>query len=114
MGIPIPLFNLVYHDALLLPWSLGKGSWGIPENDLGFLHGLANAGLPYLSLHPGEKELTKVRMMCALHKRVGLIEMTKHEFMDKSFRRQRTTFADGTTVAIDLDDDTFEICPKLQ
>ena len=114
MGIPVPLFNLVYHDALLLPWSLAKGSWGIPENDLGFLHGLVNAGLPYLSLHPGEKELTKVRTMCALHRRVGLLEMTKHEFLDKSFRRQRTIFADGTAVTIDLDDDTFEICPKLQ
>lgn len=113
MGIPIPLFNLVYHDALLLPWSLRKASWGIPENDLGFLHGLVNAGLPYLSLHPGEKELGQVRTMCALHKRVGLLEMTKHEFLDKLLRRQRTTFADGTTVTMDLDGDTFEISPKL-
>ncbi len=48
MGIPVPLFDLVYHDAILLPWSLGKGAWGIPEADLGFLHGLGHAGLPYL------------------------------------------------------------------
>jgi len=113
MGIPVPLFNLVYHDALLLPWSLGKGAWGIPENDLGYLHGLANAGLAYLSLNPGEKELVRVRTMSALHERVGLLEMTNHEFLDKSFRRQRTTFADGTKVTIDLDSDTFEISPKL-
>ncbi|MFZ2147753.1 MAG: DUF5696 domain-containing protein, partial [Sedimentisphaerales bacterium] len=123
MGIPVPLFNLVYHDALLLPWSLGKGAWGIPENDLGYLHGVANAGLPYLSLNPGEKELVRVRTMCALHERVGLLEMTNHEFLDESFRpaatsqrlgrKQRTTFADGTKVTIDLDGDTFEISPKL-
>jgi len=113
MGIPIPLFNLVYHDALLLPWSLGKGSWGIPQDDLGYLHGLANAGLPYLSLHPGDEELEKVRTMCALHQRVGLLEMTNHKFLDKSFRKQRTTFADGTTVTIDLDEETFAIEPKL-
>jgi len=113
MGIPIPLFNLVYHDALVLPWSLGKGAWGIPENDLGYLHGLANAGLPYLSLNPGEKELTQVRTMCALHKRVGLLEMTGHEFLDESRRKQRTTFADGTTVTVDFDKDTFEISPTL-
>jgi len=111
MGIPVPLFNLVYHDALLLPWSLGKGGWGIPQNDLGYLHGLSNAGLPYLSLHPSEQELQQVRAMCALHQRVGLLEMTKHEFLDKSFRKQRTTFADGTTVTIDLDKDDFEISP---
>jgi len=113
MGIPVPLFNLVYHDALLLPWSLGKGAWGIPENDLGYLHGLANAGLAYLSLNPGEKELVRVRTMSALHKRVGILEMTNHEFLDKSFRKQRTTFTDGTKVTIDLDSDTFEISPKL-
>jgi hypothetical protein len=113
MGIPVPLFNLVYHDALLVPWSLGKGSWGIPENDLGYLHCLANAGIPYLSLHPTEQELKQVRTMCALHERVGLLEMTNHQFLDKSYRRQRTTFADGTTVTIDLDKDSFEVSPKL-
>ncbi|UCG49739.1 MAG: hypothetical protein JSU94_08145 [Phycisphaerales bacterium] len=113
MGIPVPLFNLVYHDALLLPWSLAKGAWGIPENDLGYLHGLANAGMPYLSLNPGQEELSKVQTMCALHERVALLEMTKHEFLDKSGRRQRTTFADGTTVTIDLDKQTFEISPPL-
>ncbi len=113
MGIPVPLFNLVYHDALLLPWSLGKGAWGIPENDLGYLHGLANAGLAYLSLNPGEKELVRVRTMSALHERVGLLEMTNHELLDKSFRKQRTTFADGTKVTIDLDSDMFEISPEI-
>ena len=113
MGIPIPLFNLVYHDALLLPWSLAKGAWGIPETDLGYLHGLANAGLPYVSLNPGKEELARVRTMVALHKRVGLQAMSDHAFLDASWRRQRTTFADGTTVTIDLDTETFEIEPKL-
>ena len=112
MGIPVPLFSLVYHDALLLPWSLGKGAWGIPENDLGYLHGLANAGLPYLSLEPGDEELRHVRTLCALHKRVGLLEMTNHEFLDNSFQKQRTTFADGTTVTIDLDQDRFVIASQ--
>jgi hypothetical protein len=113
LGIPIPLFSLVYHDALLLPWSLGKGAWGIPQNDWGYLHALANAGLPYLSLHPGAEEMQQVRTLCALHERVGLLEMTSHEFLDGSFRRWRTSFADGTTVTIDLDKDTFEIAPPL-
>ena len=113
MGIPVPLFNLVYHDALLLPWSLGKGSWGIPQDDLGYLHGLANAGLPYLSLSPGAAHLEQVRTMCALHERVGLAEMTNHEFLDASLRKQRTTFADGTTVTIDLDAETFVVAPPL-
>jgi len=113
MGIPVPLFNLVYHDTLLLPWSLGRGSWGIPEKDLGYLHGLANAGLPYVSLSPSDEELKRVRTMCALHERVGLLEMTSHEFLDDSQRQLRTTFADGTSVSIDLNRDTFDITPPL-
>jgi hypothetical protein len=113
MGIPVPLFNLVYHDALFLPWSRGKGEWGIPKSDLGYLHGLANVGMPYVSPSPDEAELEQVRTMTALHQRTALSEMTNHEFLDDTHRRQRTTFADGTTVTIDLDKDTFEISPGL-
>jgi len=113
MGIPVPLFDLVYHDAILLPWSLDKGAWGIPETDLGFLHGLGHAGLPYLSLDPAAEELERVRMMCALNARVGLLEMVRHEFLDGSFRRQRFTYADGTAVTIDLDSGAYDVAPRL-
>ncbi|HEX2972564.1 MAG TPA: DUF5696 domain-containing protein [Tepidisphaeraceae bacterium] len=113
MGIPLPLYSLVYHDALLVPWSLAKGGWGIPTHDSAYLHGLANGGLPYLSTHPAQEELDKVRTMAALHRRVAQAEMLKHEFLDVSHRRQRTTFADGTQVTIDLDKDLFEITPAL-
>jgi hypothetical protein len=113
MGIPVPLFSLVYHDALLLPWSLGRGEWGIPEKDRGYLHALANGGMPYLELNPSPEDLDRVRTLCALHRRVALLEMTRHEFLDPSWRRQQTTFADGTRVTIDLDKDQFEITPTL-
>jgi hypothetical protein len=114
MGIPVPLFNLVYYDAIFLPWSLGKGAWGIPEKDSGYLHGLANAGLPYLSIQPSEAELERVRTMCKLNKRLSLVEMTGHKFLDENYRRQQTTFADGTVVSIDLDKDTYTISPELE
>ena len=113
MGIPVPLFNLVYHDALLLPWSLERGAWGIPEKDLGFLHALANGGMPYLGLNPGPEELERVRAVCALHRRVALFEMTRHEFLDPGRRRQRTRFADGTRVTVDFDRDTWQVEPPL-
>ena len=114
MGIPIPLFNLVYHDALLMPWSLGRGEWGTPEKDPGYLHALANGGMPYLGLNPGTEHLQQVRTVCALHRRVALLEMTRHEFLDEARRRQRTTFADGTRVTVDLDHDRWEVEPPLE
>jgi hypothetical protein len=44
---------------------------------------------------------------------VRLLGMTNHEFLDKSFRKQHTTFADGITVTIDFEKNTFEISPSL-
>jgi hypothetical protein len=46
--------------------------------------------------------------------RVALLEMANHEFLDKNHRRERSTFADGTTVTIDRDARTFEIRPELK
>ncbi len=114
MGIPVPLFNLVYHDALLVPWSMGRGGWGIPEHDSGFLHGLGNAGLPYLSLEPDEAELGRVRTLQALHRRVGLLELVAHRFLDDARRRQEFRYADGTTVVIDLAADNWSVHPALE
>ncbi len=113
MGIPVPLFNLVYHDALLQPWSLVRGAWGIPEKDLGFLHGLGNGGLPYLGLSPSAEERHQVTLMTTLHKRVALVEMTRHRFLDASRASQLFEYADGTRVTINLKTDAFEIAPPL-
>lgn len=115
MGIAVPLFDLVYHDALIVPWtaSATKGGWGIPNTDAGYLHCLLNGGIPYMSISPLDEEIGRTRIACALHRRVGLLEMTKHEFLDDSRRRQRTTFADGTTVTVDFDAGAYEIVPDL-
>jgi hypothetical protein len=143
-GIPVPLYSLVYHDALFVPWSLGKGAWGIPEMDLGFLYGLGNAGLPYLSIEPTDEELIKVRTMCALHARVGLLELVNHEFLGAgdaknslpaadnakalrpgptagvptdpwaAFKKQRFTYADGTRVTIDFAGGSYSVSPPLK
>jgi hypothetical protein len=50
-----------------------------------------------------EKAMTLMRTICALHKRVALLEMTNHEFLDPNHRKERSTFSDGTTVTIDRD-----------
>ena len=51
--------------------------------------------------------------MTALHRRVGLLEMTDHKFIEPAGRRQQFAFADGTRVTIDLDRDSYEILPAL-
>jgi hypothetical protein len=113
VGIPVPLFPLVYHDAVFVPWFLNRGSYGVPAEDLTFLHGMLNGGMPYLRPDPDDDELEKVRTLCALHKRVALERMTGHEFLDTSRRVQRSTFSDGTVVRVDFGNDTWQVIPPL-
>ena len=110
LGIPAPLFSLVYHDCLVIPWtSLERGGWGIPPEDSGFLHALLNGGVPYVSLAPSPEYLAKVEVVRDLHRSVGWDQMEEHEFLDESCRVQRTTFTNGTRVLVDFDKDTYEI-----
>jgi len=61
-----------------------------------------------------KRNMDLMRRICALHERVALLEMTNHEFLNKTFRKERSTFADGTTVTIDRNAGTFEIRPALK
>lgn len=109
-GIPVPLFNLVYHDSVLLPWDMGDdGGWGIPKGDAGRLHCLLNAGLPYVGLGANAEQIARVKEAAALAQRCGTSEMTNHEFREGSWRKQRTTFSDGTTVTVDFDSKEYAI-----
>jgi len=109
-GIPVPLLGLVYHDSILLPWEMGDdGGWGIPKGDAGWLHCFLNAGLPYVGGGESEDRIRRVKEAADLAKRCALLEMTDHEFLDGSRRKQRTTYADGTTVTVDFDKREYAI-----
>lgn len=113
-GIPAPLFNLVYHDSILLPWEMGdNGGWGVPKADAAWLHCLLNAGLPCVGPGASTEQIALVNKAAALAQRLGLQEMVNHELLDGSTRKQRTTYADGTTVTVDFDARTYEIAPAL-
>ncbi|HNT87249.1 MAG TPA: DUF5696 domain-containing protein, partial [Candidatus Hydrogenedentes bacterium] len=111
IGVPAPLFNLVYHDSILLPWSMddGEGGWGIPKGDAGRLHCLLNAGMPYIGPGATEAQIERVNEASALSRRCAAFEMLNHEFLDASRRKQRATFADGTQVTVDFDAKTYTI-----
>lgn len=81
------------------------------------LLGLLNGGVPELPVLPGavdEKTMALIHAMADLNRRVALLEMTNHEFLDQNCRKERTTFADGTTVTVDWDASTFKIEPELR
>jgi hypothetical protein len=101
-AIEVPLYELVYHDAIVTTYSPGK-----PR---GFLH----ASAPSMSSQPAAADLAKIRRLAALHARVGLQEMVNHEFLDPARHRERTTFADGTTVTVDWQTNEVSITPEVK
>jgi len=109
-GIPIPLFNLVYHDSLMTPWDMGEdGGWGIPKGDAGRIHCVLNAGMPYVGPGADEKAVAHTKEAAELQKRLAFAEMTNHEFLDTTRRQQRSTYSDGTTVTVDFNAKSYEI-----
>jgi hypothetical protein len=97
-AVQVPLYELVYHDAVVTTYSAA--------DPRGFLHASApewRQGTP--------ATLDQIRRMADLHKRLAVVEMTNHEFLDKNRRRERTTFADGTTVTVDWNTKAIEIRP---
>jgi hypothetical protein len=112
IGIPLPLFNLVFHDCVVIPWfgvEGGHGGWGIPSTDSAYLWGLLCGGTTYYETDATKEIVGRGQVTLGLHKKIALCEMVKHEFIDGNYRRQKTTFSDGTTVEINLDTDEFTI-----
>lgn len=119
-GIAVPLFNLVYHDALIIPWMMEKY-----EDEDYMLYALLNGGAPYLirngayqntdgafkdNLELSEEEMKqRCHVVSSLHEKIAYCEMVSHEFIEQDPKRQKTVFSDGTTVLIDLHTGSYKI-----
>ena len=119
-GIPVPLFNLVYHDCLIEPWMMDK----VSEEEDYMLYAVLNGGAPYLvrdgayqntdgSFAGGveisiEDQIKRCKVVSDLHEKVAKCEMVRHEMVDGNPEVQRTTFADGTVVTVDFQAQTYQ------
>ena len=105
-GVPIPLLELVYHDCIVVPW-IGlpgeRGGWGIPKADSAYVYAMLYGCPVYCPIDADENDIVHVKFACGMAKRLAHEELVKHEFIDGNFRRQRTTFSDGTVIEADLD-----------
>ncbi|NBK96951.1 MAG: hypothetical protein EOM50_02825 [Erysipelotrichia bacterium] len=118
MGIAVPLFNLVYHDCMILPWPMKKG-----KEDY-MLYALLNGGVAYLiregaypnvdgvfksdPLHLQEK-IERCQIVSDLHRKVAYEEMIAHHFLSADYSKQESIFSDGTHVIIDLKTNQYTI-----
>lgn len=119
-GIPVPLFNLVYHECVIIPWMMEK----YKDEDY-MLYALINGGIPYLkreSSYPNmdgcfgndvnlslKERIKRCKIVMDLHKKVAYKELIKHEFIDNDYKKQKSVFSDGTEVVIDLNTNRFYI-----
>jgi hypothetical protein len=79
-----------------------------------WLYGMLNAGPPRVNLNAYDGPHEIIDQMVALQKRVALLAMTNHEFLDANHTKERSTFADGTTVTVDWVAKTVRVSPELK
>ena len=108
-GINVPLMELVYHDAVLIPSFLGKGASSGKEDEYGILHALLQGNLPYLSIDASEEEIERISVVRALHAEVWNSELIHHGFIDSDPKRRISRFACGVTVEADLRENSYRI-----
>lgn len=107
-GLPTPLFNLVYHDCVILPWTMNKSK---VHGDY-MLYALLNGGAAYLDCEADgealDEEIARYRVVAALQEKVAKSEMVRHEFLD-GHKKERAYYANGITVTIDHETQSYKI-----
>ena len=106
VGWQIPLFNLVYHDCVVIPWIGKKGSrggWGITGKDSGYAHASLNANPVYLSIEADKEAIDEAVRVCEVAEKLTHARMVRHEYLSADGRLQRTTFSDGTKITVNFD-----------
>ena len=106
VGWQIPLFNLVYHDCVVIPWIGKKGSrggWGITGKDSGYAHACLNANPVYLSIEADKEAIVEAVRVCEVAEKLTHARMVRHEYLSRDGRTQRTTFSDGTKITVNFD-----------
>ncbi len=112
IGVPLPLFNMVYHDCVVIPWTGlpgDKGQWYIPGTDCPYTHAILNGGPVYCPIDATEEQIKAAMVACASSERLTHVRIVRHEFLDETYRRQRTTWSDGTVIEVDFDTEQFSI-----
>ncbi|MCQ2462595.1 MAG: DUF5696 domain-containing protein, partial [Clostridia bacterium] len=103
-GIPIPLFNLVWHDCIVVPWNTEEDRGFTPDGYDGLGLAYINGGTPYLSVTADEAQIERIRDILVLHGKIGDRELLRHELVDGEAKHQRSVF-DGENGEITVEVD---------
>ena len=132
LGVPVPLFNLVYHDAVVCQrhhnyaynderdiggpeitkgqtWEAPYGVDFIPK----FLRDLLYGNVPIFVFNEETYKQWKPRLkvmydlICALHRETAFDELTDHRFLSAQGDVQQTWFSSGATVTVNFGSGEF-------
>jgi len=106
-GIRVPLFQLVYHDAVICYWQHGM-PYGREDHIDHFLADLIQGNPSYWVVTNDHwltmKNLlrTTYEVVSKLHRQTAMIELVGHEILSDDYYIQKSRYADGTTVAVNF------------
>lgn len=121
-GIAVPLFNLVYHDAVICYWQHGQ-PFGREDHANHVLHDILTGQPSSWSIiyEQFEDMLPLIKqsyfLLGKLHKKLAFCKIIKHRFISEDFAIQKTCFEDGTEIIINFgitsfETDKFKVPPK--
>ena len=107
-GVNVPLFNLVYHDCFIVPWTIYEYYSNEWENNR-FLYALLNGGPAYLDINASDEDIAKIDEVSKLQENVAFCEMISHEYLDDEYMIEKTVFSNGTEVTVDFGRQKYNI-----
>lgn len=106
-GLVVPLFNLVYHDAVVCYWQHGQ-PFGREDHANHILHDLMSGQPSNWSLTYDQWEDLKplikqcYDLLSHLHRKTAFYPMLTHEFLKPDFTVHKTSFGDGSEVIVNF------------
>lgn len=102
-GVPVPLFPLVYHDALIAPYAIGETDY---DN---WLRCLLYGRIPRIGFFPGDDLLDWVKILSLVHSQTARSEMIKHTFVSTDGSIQESEFSNGIKIRVNFSNLTYKI-----
>ncbi len=111
-GVSIPLWPLVFHDAV---FNMRYGGVSSEDDHPGWLEDMLWGYLPHFFISPDwdqEELFQALDHVDAWHEKIGLAEMTDHRFLDEDYKVEMTTFSTGDRIICNFSDQSFDYAGK--
>jgi hypothetical protein len=112
-SVSIPLWPLVFHDAV---FNMRYGGVSSDDGHPGWLEDMLWGYLPHFFISPDwdqEELFQSLDHVDKWHERIGLAEMTDHQFLDEEFMVEKTSFSTGDQIICNFSDQPFKYEGKV-